>query len=198
MEIKEEKSKHGLTSSRFKTNSMSDRAKDVTDKAKKKHRTDIKTKDWFRYNLHKSDFCERMIKNPLKGMYEIAVEDGNSLTIEAFRERYESKEIPLVIRNLTSKWKAQKYWNFEVIFDLSKRLYNDFKDSKVKVGEDDDGYKIKVKFKYFLEYMIFNTDDSPLYMFESSFENHKKLKILMKDYEVPSLFKEDLFETVNL
>ena len=45
--------------------------------------------------------------------------------------------------------------------------------------------------------MIFNTDDSPLYMFESSFENHKKLKILMKDYEVPSLFKEDLFETVN-
>jgi histone arginine demethylase JMJD6 len=45
--------------------------------------------------------------------------------------------------------------------------------------------------------MIFNTDDSPLYMFESSFENHKKLKILMKDYEVPSLFKEDLFETLN-
>jgi hypothetical protein len=59
-----------------------------------------------------------MLKNPLKGMYEIAVEDGNSLTLEAFRERYESKEIPLVIRNLTSKWKAQKYWNFEVIILL--------------------------------------------------------------------------------
>lgn len=44
--------------------------------------------------------------------------------------------------------------------------------------------------------MIYNIDDSPLYLFESSFENHKKLKMLLKDYEVPSLFKEDLFEVV--
>ena len=75
-------------------------------------------------------------------------------------------------------------------------MYQDFKDAKVKVGEDDDGYKIKIKFKYFLEYLIFNTDDSPLYLFESSFENHKKLKMLIKDYEVPKFFKEDFFELV--
>lgn len=115
MEIKEAKSKHGLTSSRFKGLSMSDRAKEVTDKAKKKHRTDIKSKDWIRYNLYKSDFCDEMLKNPLKGMYEITVIDGKSLSIEEFRDKYESKKIPLVIRNLTDKWKAQKYWNFEVI-----------------------------------------------------------------------------------
>ena len=47
-----------------------------------------------------------------------------------------------------------------------------------------------------MEYLIYNTDDSPLYLFESSFENHKQLKSLMKDYEVPKYFKEDLFETV--
>jgi histone arginine demethylase JMJD6 len=75
-------------------------------------------------------------------------------------------------------------------------LYQDFKDSKVKVGEDDDGYKIKIKFKYFLEYLIFNSDDSPLYLFESSFENHKHLKTLTKDYEIPNYFKEDFFELV--
>lgn len=68
----------------------------------------------------------------------------------------------------------------------------------MKVGEDDDGYKIKIKFKYFLEYLIFNSDDSPLYLFESSFENHKRLKVLIKDYEIPKYFQEDFFELVTL
>ncbi len=75
-------------------------------------------------------------------------------------------------------------------------MYKRFKDSKVKVGEDDDGYKLKMKFKYFLEYMIYNKDDSPLYLFESSIENHKELKELMNDYEVPKYFKEDLLKLV--
>lgn len=116
MFIKEAKKIYGLTSSRFQGDTMSDRAQEVTDKAKKKHRTDIKLKDWNRYNFHKNDFCERMLQNPIKGMFEIVVEDGNTLSVESFREKYESKEIPVIIKNLTDKWKAKKYWNFEVIF----------------------------------------------------------------------------------
>jgi histone arginine demethylase JMJD6 len=67
----------------------------------------------------------------------------------------------------------------------------------VKIGEDDLGYKIKIKFKYFLEYMIHNRDDSPLYLFESSIENHKELKSLIDDYVVPKYFMEDLFKYVG-
>jgi histone arginine demethylase JMJD6 len=48
-----------------------------------------------------------------------------------------------------------------------------------------------------LDYLIYNKDDSPLYLFESSIENHKELKTLMKDYLVPKYFKEDLFDLVN-
>ena len=47
-----------------------------------------------------------------------------------------------------------------------------------------------------MEYLFFNFDDSPLYLFESSFENHKHLKSLMKDCEVHKFFKEDLFQIV--
>jgi len=123
MEIRKPKFKYGLTSSRFNNDYMSQRAEEVTNKAKRKHRTDIKLKDWSRYNYYKSDYCERILKNPLKGMYEIQYEDANTLSVESFREKYESKYIPLVITNLTDKWKAKKYWNFEVLKDNKYRIY---------------------------------------------------------------------------
>jgi histone arginine demethylase JMJD6 len=75
-------------------------------------------------------------------------------------------------------------------------LYHRFKDARVKIGEDDDGYKIKVYFKYYLEYLMYNKDDSPLYLFESSIENNKYLKDVIPEYEVPKYFKEDLFALV--
>ena len=36
-----------------------------------------------------------------------------------------------------------------------------------KIGEDDDGAKLKVGMKSFMEYLVHNTDDSPLYLFEN-------------------------------
>ena len=82
------------------------------------------------------------------------------------------------------------------ISNIIQKIYEKYKNAKVKVGEDDEEYKIKIKLKYFFEYLIFNKDDSPLYMFESSIENHKNLNRLIYEYEVPKYFKEDLFKYV--
>jgi len=46
--------------------------------------------------------------------------------------------------------------------------------------------------------MIYNNDDSPLYLFESSIESHRDLKDLLNDYEVPKYFTEDFFDLVKI
>ena len=66
-----------------------------------------------------------------------------------------------------------------------------------KVGEDDDGYKVKVKFKYFLKYMEKNRDDSPLYVFDGNYDDDSVSKCLLEHYSVPSYFPDDLFSLVG-
>lgn len=46
--------------------------------------------------------------------------------------------------------------------------------------------------------MLFNRDDSPLYLFESSIENHTDFNEFIKEYTIPKYFKEDLFNSVNM
>lgn len=51
--------------------------------------------------------------------------------------------------------------------------------------------------RYFLEYMSHNHDDSPLYIFDSRFDDDQDAKRLLSDFKVPSYFPEDIFELVG-
>jgi histone arginine demethylase JMJD6 len=53
------------------------------------------------------------------------------------------------------------------------------------VGESDSGRKLKVTMKEYLEYTLFNRDDSPLYLFESNIEEHEQAKAMVNEYEPP-------------
>lgn len=55
----------------------------------------------------------------------------------------------------------------------------------------------KVKLKYFLRYMEHQTDDSPLYIFDSHFDDHEVAKGLLEDFAVPRYFPDDLFSLVG-
>lgn len=93
----------------------------------------------------------------------------------------------MVIQGCADSWEIEKHWNFEY-------FYKNFKDVKFKIGEDDDGYKLRVPLKYYFEYLIYNKDDSPLYMFESSLENNKEMLPILNNFQVPIYFRDDLLQ----
>ena len=127
--------------------------------------------------------------------------DAAELKTEEFFEKYEAKETPCVIKNVpagfdggekSKEWPAVRNWSLDALVEddcLRHQLF--------KCGEDDDGRKIKVKLKYFLNYVDKNRDDSPLYIFDSTFDEDRHAKRLLFDYTVPSYFRDDLFRFIS-
>ena len=62
-----------------------------------------------------------------------------------------------------------------------------------KIGESDSGRKLKVTLKEYVEYALFNRDDSPLYLFESNIEEHETMKDIVNEYSVPRHLQKDFF-----
>ena len=55
-----------------------------------------------------------------------------------------------------------------------------------------------MRFGEFIQYMIYNRDDSPLYLFESSIQNPKRgVKDIIDDYKVPPYFDDDYFKLLG-
>eukprot|EP00584_Thalassiosira_punctigera_P014643 CAMPEP_0172549456 /NCGR_PEP_ID=MMETSP1067-20121228/18544_1 /TAXON_ID=265564 ORGANISM="Thalassiosira punctigera, Strain Tpunct2005C2" /NCGR_SAMPLE_ID=MMETSP1067 /ASSEMBLY_ACC=CAM_ASM_000444 /LENGTH=543 /DNA_ID=CAMNT_0013336847 /DNA_START=193 /DNA_END=1824 /DNA_ORIENTATION=+ len=90
------------------------------------------------------------------------------------------------------EWPAVRRWKLDVLSvdpQLSER--------PLKCGEDDDGYTIRMKLRHFLQYLRHNRDDSPLYIFDATFDKDKYAKRILEDYTVPEYFNEDLLGLVG-
>ena len=121
--------------------------------------------------------------------------DSRNVSFLEFRYYIESKGIPAVITHLCDHWPATKgAWSEEA-------LLRKFKNHRFKVGSDDDGYAVRMKLKHFIRYCHDDrpggglNDDSPLYIFDSTFvERQGGSDGMVRDYTPPFLFAEDLLQ----
>lgn len=121
-------------------------------RAKKKEYSNRSADDWTKHNFAQSSLVEEL-RSTLPDSVERCQASG--LSEEEFRERFERKNVPALIAGLDRDWPARSRWTFE-------RLLHDYGSERFKVGEDDDGYAVYVKMRYYLRYLLTTKDDSPL------------------------------------
>ncbi|GJQ67484.1 putative cupin-like domain protein [Trypoxylus dichotomus] len=158
------------------------RAKKRIKEVKKKARPELNAKGSWVHHHYSNDFekfwnftdnCERISES------ECSTRD--------FISNYELPYKPVVILGCQKDWKAKQKWTLE-------KLAKKYRNQKFKCGEDNEGYNVKMKMKYYIHYMLNTKDDSPLYIFDSNFGEHERRKKLLEDYEVPKYFRDDLFK----
>ncbi|RHZ20031.1 hypothetical protein DYB26_001839 [Aphanomyces astaci] len=164
---------------------LSDRVRHIVEDTKRKHRTDMRIEAWHNQGFAGSDICDM----PLDESKGIKRELCKDLSVERFIEEYEKPSVPLVIEGIPEyeKWAACENWT----------LKKQYKHAMLKVGEDDDGKTLRMKFKHFYKYMKTQIDDSPLYIFDSTFDDKRETAPLLADYKVPRYFQDDLFSLVG-
>lgn len=112
-------------------------------KCKKKHRPKLSswTKEGWAESPKKDKFEELRKKYLAQPMSECGVDshDAKSFSVEDFVQKYEVPMQAVIIRNIPEheKWPAAKKWDFDLFQSVRKRYF--------KVGEDDDGYSLKVR-----------------------------------------------------
>lgn len=186
------------------------------DRARRLHRPSLK--NWQRDNMYETfpPFVERLAEQKNYQSYFTepespwaqqqqkmsipAILDAKTLSREEFYE-HEGQRIPCVIRNIVAGhdggefvgvWDAQERWTLQALQEDETLI-----DRKFKCGEDDDERNIKVRLSYFLNYTKKNRDDSPLYIFDTAFDEDEKAKRILSDYKVASYFNDDLFGLIS-
>lgn len=190
------------------------------DDIKLKHRSSLKLPDWQRYGYYNTfaslraaafaDMPRQATSHLLADgraaspytaaratekpdlRYSLEKIHWKELPLEGFRKQYEIPKIPVIVSGLTDTW-AMKNWTFSDVGGEQSH----FRNVPMKCGEDDNGYSTKIKAKYFTQYAVQNKDDSPLYVFDSSFDEDGTGKGMLNHFEVPFYFRDDLFSLVG-
>jgi len=162
-------------------------------RCKKGHRSELKYEGWEQF-LYAGEKGDKVIAQPIvtDGVRTLPIPRvrRGDITVEEFFLRFSLPRRPCIIEDGMKDWPAMQRWSMDLLME-------ELRHTSLKVGEDDRGRKLRMKFKYFMDYMKNQRDDSPLYLFETRPENDPQARKLLDDFEVPDLFPHDFFDLVN-
>ena len=99
---------------------------------------------------------------------------------------FAKRETPCIITNGTSHWPAHTTWSFE---NFTKRFHN----TRFILADNIE----PMTFAEYNDYCVSTTEDEPLYIFDESFGEREDTKELLRDYDEPELFSDDLFKNLG-
>lgn len=114
------------------------------------------------------------------------VERREDLSLEEFSQEYDGRK-PVLLAGLADTWPARNTWTID-------QLSLKYGDTAFRISQRS-CKKISMKIKDYVSYMYLQHDEDPLYIFDDKFG--ETAPSLLKDYSVPHLFQEDLFEVLD-
>ncbi|XP_078440783.1 putative glycosyltransferase [Wolffia australiana] len=94
---------------------------------------------------------------------------------------------PVLLTDLAKTWPARKTWTID-------QLVQNYSDISFRISQRS-SRKITMKLKDYVSYMSWQHDEDPLYIFDEKFG--ESAPSLLKDYTVPSFFREDYFDVLD-
>jgi histone arginine demethylase JMJD6 len=145
-----------------------------------------------RYEAHGIPCVITSVPEGFDAIHETTRGEHDSHNEEKKSEHCHYHDIEQNVNSKPKPWRALERWKLEAL-DQDEHL----RERRLKCGEHDSGKSIRIRLKHFLRYLHNNIDDSPLYIFDSSFDDDSVAKSLLSDYRVPTFFDEDLFKLVS-
>jgi len=160
-------------------------------RCKKGERSDLKVdSEWDKFKYCETKILQEEFKYDGQTV-PIPRVKRSEITQEWFEKNCQVPGRPVIVEGACSHWPAMKKW---AIPELKKR----FRHTAFKVGSDKKGRKLRMKFKYFADYMEKQQDDSPLYLFETNIDNAADMATLKQDFSMPTdLFPHDWLSLLN-
>ncbi|KAH7295900.1 hypothetical protein KP509_27G069900 [Ceratopteris richardii] len=131
---------------------------------------------WYRCNIDLSNFVVNVHM----------LDRRHDLSMKEFSATYCTKQ-PLLLSGLADNWPAMHKWSIDY-------LIKHYGECIFKVAQEN-GKKVLMNFEDYAFYMSQQHDEEPLYIFDPKFG--EVAPGLAEDYEVPWLFREDLFDFMD-